>query len=181
MKSLDIYLSGLSSEAFQNIKAFVEYPNFKSMPLMSWDFFMESYNLRLNRAKKYSELQQIITFSKIYNWKNNLIKTWSENDYEALILTDKSQQIIWVNDGFTTMTGYSKAQALNQTPRFLQGPQTSIKTKEIIKKNITLNKPFTTTITNHRKDGSTYQCEVKIFPLYNTDTTHYIAFEKKVI
>ena len=105
---------------------------------------------------------------------------FSKNDYEALIITDKNQNIIWVNDGFSKMTGYPKKEALNKTPKFLQGEKTSAETKKKIWQNILLDKPFKEVIINYKKDQTPYKCEVKILPLYNKQTTHYIAFERKI-
>lgn len=127
-----------------------------------------------------ADLERVQTFAKKFKWHNDLEAAFNENDYEALIITDKNQNIIWVNEGFTKMTGYAKKDALNKTPRFLQGEKTSVQTKKRIKSKLALDKPFQEVIINHRKDNSTYKCEVKIFPLYNEETTHYIAFEKLV-
>jgi hypothetical protein len=78
------------------------------------------------------------------------------------------------------MTGYTKKEAINRTPRFLQGENTSLKAKKNIKQQLKSNTPFKEVIINHKKDNSSYKCEVKIYPLYNKETTHYIAFEKQV-
>ena len=179
MRSLDIYLSSLTIEEYEKIKHKIR-PQ-KPMPLLSWDIFMNSYHRIMAEAINRAELEKVLSFAKKFNWQNDLKLAFSENDYEALIITDKNQKIIWVNDGFTSMTGYSKSFALNKTPRFLQGEKTSLKTKTGIKSKIGLNKPFKGVIINHRKDNSTYKCEVKIVPLYNKETTHFIAFEKQVV
>lgn len=155
-------------------------PQSKNMPLMSWDFFMDSYHRKMVAAKKRTDLEKVMAFAKQFDWQNSLESAFSEIDYEALIITDKNQKIIWVNEGFTSMTGYTKTFAVNKTPRFLQGKETSTETKARIKSKIALGKPFQEIITNHRKDNSTYKCEVNILPLYGTETTHFIAFEKKV-
>lgn len=180
MNSLDIYLSGLTNEEYESIKHEIGAPKSKQMPLLSWDFFMEGYHKRMKEAKKRNEFEQVLSFAEKFDWKNDIKSIFSENDYEALILTDKKQKIIWVNEGFTLMTGYPKTFALNNTPRFLQGERTSLETKKRIKEKIVLQKPFKDIIINHRKDNSTYECEVKIFPLYNEETTHFIAFEKQL-
>lgn len=151
-----------------------------NMPLMSWDFFMDSYHRRMVRAKKETELEKVMAFAKQFEWQHNLENAFSEHDYEALIITDQNQKIIWVNEGFTSMTGYTKTFAVNKTPRFLQGKETSLETKARIKSKIAQGKPFQDIITNHRKDNSTYKCEVNIIPLYGAETTHFIAFERKV-
>ena len=180
MKCLDIYLSGLNKDEYDEIKPKIEISKAKIMPLISWDIFMDSYNRRLIEVKKRIEMQQVFSYAKKFNWKNDLNLTFSENDYEALIVTDKNQNIIWVNDGFTSMTGYSKQFAINKTPEFLQGKETSVNTKNRINKKILTDKPFKEIIVNYKKDKTSYLCEIKIIPLYNEGVTHFIAFEKKV-
>lgn len=181
MMCLDIYLSHLSEDDYKTVQPKIETQKPKAMPLLSWDMFMDAHHQRLLDAKKATELDQVLSFAKKFKWKNDLNLAFSEHDYEALIITDKDQNIIWVNEGFTTMTGYSKKFAINKTPRFLQGKNTSEATKKSVKDNIIKDEPFTAVITNYKKDNTPYKCEVKIIPLYNNNTTHFIAFEKQVI
>ena len=180
MIGLDIYLSSLNKEEYKEVNQKIEISKSKTTPLVSWEIFMDDYYSRLIEAKKRMEIEQVLSFAEKFNWKNDLNLAFSENDYEALIITDKNQNIIWVNEGFTSMTGYSKKFAINKTPKFLQGKETLVKTKNRIKEKIQQNKPFKEIIVNYKKDETIYNCEVKIFPLFNENTTHYIAFEKKV-
>ncbi|GAA4296799.1 PAS domain-containing protein [Aestuariibaculum suncheonense] len=181
MMCLDIYLSSLKNEEYEQMNHHLETPACKTMPLLSWDIFMEGFQRRIIEAKKEMELEHVRSLAKKFNWKNDLSEVFSENNYEALIITDKDQNIIWVNDGFSSMTGYSKKFAINKTPDFLQGPKTSLDTKSRIRSKIASNKPFKEIIVNYKKDRTLYNCEVKIIPLYNEHTTHFIAFEKEVV
>ena len=181
MMCLDVYLSGLSKEEYEKIKHNIGTRDYSPNPLLSWGVYMEGYHKKIAEVRRKSDLEQVLSLAKRFNWKNDIGSAFSENEYEALILTDKNQRIIWVNDGFTTMTGYSKSFATNKTPRFLQGEKTSVENRERIKTKIALDKPFKDVIINHRKDNSTYKCEVKIIPLFNEKTTHYIAFERQVV
>ena len=52
--------------------------------------------------------------------------------------------------------------------------------KELNSQNIKLNKPFTDIVINYKKDKTPYRCEIKVFPLFTENTTHYIALEKAV-
>lgn len=181
MMCLDVYLSNLPKEEYETVKHKIGKSKSKPMALLSWDIFMDGYQKRMIEAKKEKELKEVLSFAKKFNWKNDLNLAFSENDYEALIITDKHQNIIWVNDGFTSMTGYSKKFAVNKTPKFLQGEETSLKTKKLIKGKLAENKPFKEIIINYKKDNTTYNCEVNIIPLYNENTTHFIAFERQVV
>lgn len=181
MMGLDIYLSQLSAEECGTVKQAIQPSTIKNMPLLSWDFFMENYRKKLLEAKKDFELRQVTALAEKFRWKNNLELAFSENDYEAIIITDANQNIIWVNEGFSTMTGYSKKFAINKTPGFLQGKETSAATRKSIREKISEDKPFKEIIVNYKKDKTPYKCEVKIIPLYNDFTTHFIAFEREVI
>lgn len=178
---LDIYLSQLPQKECNKIKRKLKVSNVKSMPLLSWDIFNESYINSLFKAKKKIELNEVLSLAKKFNWKNDLDSTFAESDYEALIITDADQNIVWVNDGFTEMTGYSKKFAINKTPKFLQGEKTSLETKTRIRKALIKDEPFKEIIINYKKDKTPYKCEVKIIPLYNETTTHYIAIERQVV
>lgn len=180
MLCLDFYLSGLSNKEHRKLQKGLEIQQTKQLPLLSWDFYQNSFHLRNEEAIKRAERKHLLAMAHKFQWQNDLASALLETDYEALILTDKDQKIVWVNEGFKSMTGYSKTYALHKTPRFLQGERTSVETKLRIKSKIALNQPFKEVIVNHRKDGSPYKCEVKIFPLYNEETTHFIAFEREV-
>lgn len=181
MMCLDIYLSEHRNKAHSAINGEIQPSSSSPMPLMCWDIFIENYHHQLIEAKKRTEMKQVIAFAEKFGWQNNIKSAFSENDYEALVITDLNQKIIWVNEGFSTMTGYSKTFAVHKTPNFLQGRKTSVKTKNRIKKNILKDKPFKEIMVNYRKDKTTYNCEIKIIPLYSEKTTHFLAFEKEVV
>lgn len=178
---LDVYLSNLSKEKRHTVVSQIQNPKIRSMPLLSWDLYMEGYNRQMTAATQRLEREKVFGFAEKYNWKNDLNLAFSENDYDALIITDLNQNIIWVNDGFSTMTGYSKSFAMNKTPKFLQGKETLEESKNRTRKKILQQVPFKEIIINHKKDGTAYSCEVKIIPLISDKTTHFIAFEKEVI
>jgi hypothetical protein len=64
----------------------------------------------------------------------------------------------------------------------LHGSQTQLAEREFFRAQLKTGQPFTAQITNHRKNGEAYVCEVKIIPLYNASQqlTHYIALEREV-
>ncbi len=91
------------------------------MPFLSWDIFMDGNHRYTSALKRKQDLFSIKNLAKEYQWNNNIENLFESMDYEAIIVTDKDQKIIWVNDGFSEMTGYSTQFAINKTPRFLQG------------------------------------------------------------
>jgi PAS domain S-box-containing protein len=181
MMCLDIYLSSLSNKNYDKIKHQIKPSKAKFMPLLSWDISSQHYFKTLENLKIERDINMVKVFAAKVKWKNEIDTIFNNEDFDALIITDTEQKILWVNDGFTQMTGYSKTFAVNKKPQFLQGTNTSIKSKSRFRNKLNSLKPFTEIITNYRKDNSSYECEVKIIPMYSENVTHYLAIEKQIV
>lgn len=152
----------------------------KTTPLLSWDLSGLGYFNTIEELQKEQDLATLKRFASKYKWKHQLDQIILENTYEALVLTDLTRNILWVNDGFTEMTGYSKNNALHNTPSFLQTQETSEESRDTIRKKLKGNKPFKAIIINKKKDNTLYKCELHIFPLIHDKTTHFLALETQV-
>ena len=115
---IDLNVTNGQREDIGLFKQILTTHNPASMALLSWDVFMDGFHDRMFDTRKKNEIKQIFHFAGKFNWQNNLRTIFSENEYEAIVITDKRQKIIWGNDGFTSMTGYSKTFAINKTPKF---------------------------------------------------------------
>ncbi|GGZ25718.1 hypothetical protein GCM10007049_17830 [Echinicola pacifica] len=105
-----------------------------------------------------------------------------QHTYEALILTDQHNKIIWVNAGFKKMTGYTPHNVIGRSPKILQGQLTSPQALKRFSALLKKEMPFTTKILNYRKNQSTYICEIEVFPLRNQsgEISHHLALEKEL-
>lgn len=178
---LDMYLSSLSKYDYEAISSKICSKSQIITPLTSWDIYSEGYQNNLKEAERYQDIVKVKSYAKTLNWQNDIDLIFKDEVYEAIIITDLSQNIVWVNKGFSKMTGYLKKEVLNRTPRILQGGETSINSKRTIKMKLSGDSPFKEVITNYKKDGTPYKCEVKIFPLNRNDNkTHFIALERQV-
>ncbi len=180
MMGLDIYLDSLTDNEYDKIAPQIEANSFQKMPLLSWDIYIDHYFNTLRKGNRDQDISKVIALAEKLNWTNDVNAIFEGNPFEALVVTDISQNIIWINDGFTKMTGYNKNEVLNRTPSFLQGPKTSNKSTSRFREKLDLDQPFMEVITNYKKTNETYQCEVKIFPLFNSEKTHFIALERQV-
>lgn len=75
----------------------------------------------------------------LHSYKAKLLD--STND--VVIITDNNIDnpiIRYVNKAFTNLTGFTKEEAIGQTPRILQGPNTDINTLRRIKRSLVLKK-----------------------------------------
>jgi len=184
MKALDIIVDSLPTDVYEKIEPQIvkEHEKKVVLPLISSDLFFESFHRNIESNAIEQEIKALKKVSKSFFWQNDFDKILKENDFESLVVTDNSKKIIWVNNGFTKMTGYSKKYVIDKTPDFLQGKNTSLNSRKIIRTNLNSGKPFKATVLNYKKDMSTYKCELHIFPLFNIDQeiTHYLALEKQV-
>ncbi len=100
-------------------------------------------------------------------------------DAIAVILTDNQRRIQWVNDDFTTITGYTFEEVVGKKPSILQGQNTKKETIDRIRLGLTQKVSFKAEIINYRKNGEEYLCKLVIHPIFNIndELTNYIAFE----
>ena len=64
--------------------------------------------------------------------------------------------LVYVNQGFRQLTGYSAEEVLGQNMRFLQGTDTDRQTMDRMRKAIRAEKEFTSELLNYRKDGTPF-------------------------
>lgn len=108
---------------------------------------------------------------------------------ESVIITDATLKapgpyITFVNAAFTRMTGYTEADILGKSPRVLQGPQTSRKLLDRLRRRLKNGEPFEGKAINYRKDGSPFVVEWYIEALAldpsSQRPTHYVAVQRDV-
>lgn len=98
----------------------------------------------------------------------------------AVILTDQDKKIIWVNDDFSKITGYTLSESLGKKPgELLQGPNTEKEVVYKMRKSLDGQSPLKGEVTNYRKNGEEYLCKLVIHPVFNREhkLTNFIAFE----
>ncbi len=177
MMGLDIYLSSLDRKESDKIRNQIKPSITEFKPLLGWDVsIISSFDV----TKKELDIQKIKVFAEKYKWKNDIDAIFLNNHFEAIVLTDYLEKILWVNEGFTKMTGYSKKFATNKQPSFLQGELTSKESRKEVKMNLQKRKPFKISVVNYKKDKTPYTCQVQIFPLYSNEVTHFMALETQV-
>lgn len=90
--------------------------------------------------------------------------------------------LIYVNEGFETLTGYTADEVLGRNCRFLQGPGTDPGACEEIRTAIRDERPCVVELLNHRKDGSAFWNRLSITPVRDTDgvVTHFIGVQSDI-
>ena len=100
----------------------------------------------------------------------------------AVIMTDASRRITWVNDGFVRITGYSKAEAIGQNPgELLQCAQTDPATVHAMREAMERGDSIRCEVLNRTKDGRDYWIDLTIEPLREHGRlTGFLAIENDI-
>jgi PAS domain S-box-containing protein len=102
---------------------------------------------------------------------------------DALVVTDGSGRIEWVNGAFTAMCGYTLDELWGKKPgAVLQGPATDASVVARLRTALRSTRPCRETLVNYHKDGSTYVVDVQISPVLDEGGSPlwFIAQEREV-
>ena len=101
---------------------------------------------------------------------------------QAVVVTDVSGKILYVNGAFTSITGYSSQEAIGQAPSILKsGAQDPAYYKQLWD-TISAGRIWNGELINRRKNGSTYVEEMVITPVLGPSgkIVRYIAVKRDV-
>ncbi len=89
-------------------------------------------------------------------------------------------RIIYVNDAFTRMTGYTIEDVIGKTPRILQGPKTDRKILDKLRKALNNWESCEVELMNYKKNGEEFWVNFTVVPVANEKGwfTHWIAIER---
>lgn len=86
----------------------------------------------------------------------------------AMLITDPRRDdnpIVFVNDAFVTLTGYSWDEAVGRNCRFLQGPETDRETVARIRRAVGAGEGVEADILNYRRDGAPFWNALAVSPV----------------
>ncbi len=111
----------------------------------------------------------------------------------GVLITDPERRVLWLNEGFTRLTGYTLADVYGRRPpEFLAGERTDRNTLEGIGERLREGLPVHTRIYFYRKDGTGFWDELRIEPLrdeqgrligfmgLNHDITALVEYEQEL-
>lgn len=101
----------------------------------------------------------------------------------AIIDPSKEERpIVYVNKGFSTLTGYLKEEIIGKNSRFLHGMDTAAAVVTKMDEAIVNEKEVTLEIVNYRKNGEKFWSELHLHPVYakDEDKQYYIAIQSDI-
>lgn len=90
--------------------------------------------------------------------------------------------ILFVNDAFTKLTGFSSAEVVGKTPKMLLNNKGAVNAAEALKEAMNKNQPLATRFTITRKAMDPLEVEMRLKPVVDpmNRTSHWIVLLKKV-
>lgn len=120
--------------------------------------------------------------------KSRLFQRAVDASLDSVLITEAEPQeepgprIIYANESFYRETGYSPAEVMGRSARFLQGPKTSPEALANIRRALKSWRPIRQEITNYRKDGSAFLVELNIAPVADSTgwSTHFVCVQRDI-
>lgn len=108
-----------------------------------------------------------------------------DQSHEGVTIADAKKKgfpLIYANEGFARLTGYTAAEVIGNSYRILQGNDTDQPGLAVIRAAVEKEESCVVTLRNYRKDSSMFWNEISISPVRNAagKLTHYIGIQKDV-
>ena len=181
----------LAAERYRNpqlaeTQASLERPSGERIPI--------SFHLKPNVNPQHPEHSGALLFLKDLGptlYKDNqlrLVATALKSIGEGVVITDADWQdgnarILYANDGFTQITGYSDLEVVGQPISLLNGPGTDQAVIDEMIADLQAGEVAAGETMGYKRDGSEFIIAWKIFPIHGGpqgETTHYVVIQRDV-
>jgi len=124
-------------------------------------------------AKKAQEKELLIKDRALASANNSII---------IVDLIAPNTPIIYCNEAFEKMTGYTNKDVIGKNYKILKSHKDDKKENDILDNAILNGKPCNAELRTHRKDGTIFCSQINIMPLYNKNNTltHFIGVQSDV-
>ncbi len=139
----------------------------------TWYGYIKDITKRKEEFLQLKLLESVITHTK------DMIMI---TEAEPMDLSDGGPKILYVNEAFSNITGYTKEELKEKTPRILQGPKSSRLELDKLKSSMKKWESHTVEIINYKKNGEEFWNNFTLVPVAN-DTgwfTHWISIERDI-
>ncbi len=133
-------------------------------------------NIRDITARKKSDQRMILLDTCVSNL-NDIVLIM-----EADPIDEPGPRIVFVNDAFERITGYTSKEALGRSPRFLHGEKTDRGILAEIHQAMAQRQPIRRQIIHYAKDGTERWFDIDIIPIFDAagKCTHFATIKRDI-
>lgn len=127
-------------------------------------------------------LQRNITARVLAERERDLLARALNVTRDPILITDTQARIVFANQAFEQLSGYSESEVRGKTPKFLQSGQHADDFYRILKDALASGQSFRATFANRRKDGAIYYSDQSIAPITDSTGTvqHFVSISKDI-
>ena len=137
---------------------------------------------KCNKPQQIFGTFQDITELSVLLIENDLLKKAVDETTSGIVITDPGKKVVWVNKGFSRMTGYTPDEVIGRSLKlFLQGEDTNKETVNELAVALAHGQAIDVDILNYRKDQKKYWNNLKISPMRRDGViTHFVGIQHDV-
>ncbi len=139
-------------------------------------------------ARGFAVVIQEVTDGRTHAERLRMFELAVAQSLEPVLITEAEPidapgpRIVYANEAFTRVTGYTLEEVVGKTPRILQGPKSDRHELDRVREALSHWKPVRAELLNYRKDGTEFWVELVIFPVADENGwyTHWVAVQRDV-
>ena len=130
-------------------------------------------------------IAQDVTEKRRQQTRLRILERSVEASVNGVVIADASQPdvpIVYANQAFSTMTGYSQSEVIGQNCRFLQGPDSDPAMVAKLRCGIQEQRETQVTLCNYRKDGTPFWNDLYVSPVRDDQghITHFVGVQHDI-
>jgi diguanylate cyclase (GGDEF)-like protein/PAS domain S-box-containing protein len=130
-------------------------------------------------------IAQDVTASRQQEVRLRILERGVEASIDGVLIADATlpdTPIIYANQAFTTMTGYSQEEIIGRNCRLLQGHDSDPALIALMRRNLKAERDVNVTLCNYRKDGTPFWNDLYISPVRDQEgrLTHFVGVQHDV-
>ncbi len=138
--------------------------------------------------KAVAQLESEIVARELVQSRLRLLESAVINANDAIVIMDAGQadasdpNIVYVNEAFTQMSGYTPEEIAGKTPSCLRGPKSDPEQVAKIRRALSRREPVRVELINYRKDGTEYWVELNSVPVTDAqgNFTHWVSVQRDI-
>ena len=158
----------------------------KAMKAGAYDYIIKDHSLDYLNVLPVTIINAIKRKADVEKLK--LLESAVINANDAIIILEAEpaemigRRMLYVNEAFTNMTGYTYEEAVKSTMRILRGPRTSLEALNKMRIALEQVQPIRVELINYRKDGTEFWVECNIVPFADEKGSfvHWVSVQRDI-